>query len=308
MVGSKPISPTVVNKGRSVKIARGLRVAITGTVAIAAIVLGIAAFRFYEYTPWTRDGRINVYVVATAPEVSGRIDDVPVKDNQYVHQGDLLFAIDPRDYTVAVKRAKAALDAAKAQFAQQQEDSLRRKRMPPGAVSVEEADTFATNAKIRAADLEAAEAALYKAEIDLERCQVRSPVDGWVTSLTVRVGDYATAGQRQMSVVDANSFWINGYFEETQLRNIRIGADARALLMGYPDSKLAGHVDSIGRAIDNTDATPNSEGLPKVSPVFTWVRLAQRIPVRIHIDEVPENIHLAAGETCTLYINTSANR
>jgi multidrug resistance efflux pump len=290
---------------RSKKLATWLRVAITAVAVLAAIVLGILAFRFYEYTPWTRDGRVRVYVVDTAPEISGQVVDVPVHDNQFVHKGDLLYTIDPRDYKAAFDRAKASLDVAKAQLALQQENSLRRQKLPLGDVSAEEKQMYATNADVSQADVESAQAALYKASIDLERCKIYSPVNGWVTNLLVRVGNYANTGQRQMSIVDADSFWISGYFEETQLRNIRVGAKTRAVLMGYPNSELTGHVDSIIRGIDDTDMAPNSQGLPQVNPVFTWVRLAQRIPVRIHIDNVPPEIHLAAGETCTIYVDTN---
>lgn len=290
------------------KIAAGFRVLITVAVVIAAIAAGIWAYRFYEYTPWTRDGRVSVYVVDTAPEVSGQVMDVPVMDNQFVHKGDLLYTIDPRDYVAAVKRAEAALDAAKAQLALQQENSLRRQKLPSGDVSAEEKQLYMTNANVGQADVESAAAALYKAQVDLERCRVVSPANGWVTNLTVRVGNYALTGQRQMSVVDADSFWIYGYFEETQLRNIRVGARARAVLMGYPDFEIAGHVESITHGINDTDATPNYQGLPQVSPIFTWVRLAQRIPVRIHIDSIPDGIHLAAGETCTIYVDRSGSR
>jgi len=297
-------SMTMADQVRSGKIARGFRVAITTGVAIAAIVLGVWAFRFYEYTPWTRDGRVSVYVVDSAPDISGEVTSVPVQDNQFVHKGDLLYTIDPRDYESAVQRAQSTLDAAKAQLVQQQEESVRRQTLPSGAVSIEQKQIYATDANIGQADVEGDEAALYKAKTDLQRCQIRSPVNGWVTNLTVRAGNYANTGQRQMSVVDADSFWISGYFEETQLRNIQIGASARTVLMGYPDQSLIGHVESIGRGIDDTDATPDSQGLPQVSPIFTWVRLAQRIPVRIHIDAVPEKVHLSAGETCTIYIHS----
>ena len=290
---------------RTKKIAAGLRVIITAVVVIAAVILGVVAYRIYEYTPWTRDGRVRVYVVDTAPEISGRVMEVPVNDNQFVHKGDLLYTIDPRDYKAALDRAKAQVDAAKSQLALQQENSLRRQKLPLGDVSAEEKQLYATNANVSQADVEAAEAALYKATIDLERCEIHSPVNGWVTNLTVRAGNYANTGQRQMSIIDSDSFWITGYFEETQLRNIRVGAKTRAVLMGYPDFDINGHVDSIIRGINDTDTAPNSEGLPQVSPIFTWVRLAQRVPVRIHIDYVPESIHLAAGETCTIYVDTS---
>ena len=290
---------------RTKKLAAGFRVIITAVVVIAAVVLGVFAYRIYEYTPWTRDGRVRVYVVDTAPEISGRVMDVPVNDNQFVHKGDLLYTIDPRDYQAALDRAKAQVDAAKSQLTLQQENSRRRQKLPLGDVSAEEKQLYATNANVSQADVEAAEAALYKATIDLERCNIHSPVNGWVTNLTVRAGNYANTGQRQMSIIDSDSFWITGYFEETQLRNIRVGAKTRAVLMGYPDYDITGHVDSIIRGINDTDTVPNGEGLPQVSPIFTWVRLAQRVPVRIHIDYVPESIHLAAGETCTIYVDTS---
>jgi multidrug resistance efflux pump len=293
---------------RTKKIAAGVRVLITVPVVIAAVLVGIWAYRFYEYTPWTRDGRVSVYVVDTAPEVSGQVMNVLVIDNQLVHKGDLLYTIDPRDYVAALKHARASLDAANAQLALQQENSLRRQKLPLGDVSSEEKQLYATNANVSQADVESAAAALYKAQVDLDRCEVRSPVNGWVTNLTVRVGNYAITGQRQMSVIDADSFWITGYFEETQLRNIRVGAKARAVLMGYPDTEVVGHVESLNRGINDTDATPNYQGLPQVSPIFTWVRLAQRIPVRIHIDTVPDEIHLAAGETCTIYVDSPDSR
>ena len=176
----------------------------------------------------------------------------------------------------------------------------RRQQLQPGDVSAQERQSYATSVLADQADVEAAEAALYKAGIDLERCQIRSPVNGWVTNLTVRVGNYAGTGQRQMSVIDADSYWISGYFEETRLRNISVGAAARAELMGYPGVKLLGHVESINRGIADSNTAPNPQGLPEVNPVFTWVRLAQRIPVRIHIDRVPDGVHLAIGETCTI--------
>jgi multidrug resistance efflux pump len=285
------------------KISRVARIAITAAAVAIAVALAVWAYRFYEYSPWTRDGRVRVYVVDTAPEVSGQVTDVPVIDNQLVHKGDVLYRIDPRDYEAAVRKAKAALDGAKPQQALQDDNARRRAKLRLGDVSEEEKQTFAITATVAGSNVEAAEAALYKAQVDLERCVVRSTVNGYVTNLTVRVGDYADAGHRQLSVIDADSFYIYGYFEETQLRNIGVGQGARAVLMGYPDAPVAGHVESIGRGITDTDAAPDEQGLPKVNPIFTWVRLAQRIPVRLHIDNVPAGVHLAAGETCTIYVD-----
>ena len=293
--------PSIV-RPRSKKMPRVVRVGVTTVLLITATILGVWAFRFYEYSPWTRDGRVDAYVVDSAPEISGQVVEVPVQDNQFVHKGDMLYRIDARDYAAGVKRTRAAVDGASAQLALQMENLLRRQKLRSGDVSAEERQSYATTVQADQADLESAQAALYKAEVDLDRCQVRSSVNGWVTNLTVRAGNYAATGQRQMSVIDADSYWISGYFEETRLQNIRVGATASAVLMGYPDVRLLGHVESINRGIADTNTAPNPQGLPEVNPIFTWVRLAQRIPVRMHIDYVPDGVHLAIGETCTICI------
>jgi multidrug resistance efflux pump len=295
---------------------RWLRYLATTTLVVTAIVLCVLAFRYYEYDPWTRDGRVRVYVVASAPEVGGVVTDLLVTDNQYVHKGDVLFKIDIRDYDAAVRRTEAALDSAKAQLALREANSRRREtlsQLDARAVSREEVETFAINVNVDRANVKSAEAALYKAKVDLERCEVRSTVNGWITNLTLEVGTYAQAGHPQLSVVNADSYYIYAYFEETQLRNVRVGATARAALMGYVNEPLPAHVESIGRGISDVNAASDPQGLPAVNPIFTWVRLAQRIPVRLKIDNVPQEVHLAAGETCTVYvdgaaINRSSNR
>jgi multidrug resistance efflux pump len=295
----KPPAP----RARLKKLPRPARIVITAVVIVIALILGIWAFQYYEYSPWTRDGRISAYVVDTAPEISGLVIDVPVQDNQFVHKGDLLYKIDARDYQATVKRAQAAVDAANAKLTLEQQNLQRRLKLRPGDVSAQEQQSYATAVQADQADVDAAQAALYRAQIDLERCEIHSTVNGWITNLTVRAGNYAVTGQRQMSVIDADSYWISGYFEETRLQNIHVNDPARAVLMGYPDDTLLGHVESLNRGIADTNTAPNPQGLPQVNPVFTWVRLAQRIPVRIHIDKVPDNIHLAIGETCTVSID-----
>jgi multidrug resistance efflux pump len=285
-------------------LARATRVAATLALLIFAVILGVRAFRAYEYTPWTRDGRISAFVIDSASEVPGSVVEVIVKDNQFVHAGDLLYKIDSRDYEAAVRRTHAELDAARAQLERAKADLAIKEEEERGQAA-SKLDVIVTRASVQtnAAIIESAQAALYKAQIDLERCEIRSPVNGYVTNLTVRAGNFAVAGQRQMSVIDADSYWISGYFEETRLRSIHVGDTARAVLMGYPDDTLLGHVDSINSGIADTNTAPNPQGLPQVNPVFTWVRLAQRIPVRIHIDGVPQGVHLAVGETCTIHID-----
>ena len=195
---------------RSRKIPRPARIALTAVVITVAAVLGVWAFRFYEQSPWTRDGRISAYVVNSAAEISGLVTDVAVQDNQFVHKGDLLYKIDSRDYEAAVKRTRATLDGARAQLALQLENLQRREKLRPGDVSAEERQLYATKVQAEQAQVDAAEAALYQAQVNLERCQICSPVNGYVTNLTVRAGNYATTGQRQVSLIDADSYWISG--------------------------------------------------------------------------------------------------
>jgi multidrug resistance efflux pump len=152
------------------------------------------------------------------------------------------------------------------------------------------------------AGLAQAKAQLNQAQVNLERTRILSPVDGYVTNLLAQLGDYVNVGVNTISVVDANSFWVDGYFEETNLAPIRVGDSAQIKLMGHGQI-VRGHVDSVARAINVANAQPNSQGVANVNPIFTWVRLAQRIPVRIHIDEVPPNVILAAGMTATVEIN-----
>jgi len=271
------------------------------TVAFA-VPLGLAMWDAYMGAPWTRDGTVRVYVVTMAPEVAGQIVKFPVADNQFVHKGDLLMVIDPRDYRIAVSRAEAAVKQAEANARNAAIQSQRRQKLTQLAVTVEEQQTYATTAVAAQAQYQQALANLDQARVNLERTEVRSPVNGWVTHLLAQLGDYANVGQNIISLVDADSFWVDGYFEEINLGSIRKGDPAEIKLMGYSQI-VRGHVDSIARAINVPNAQANQQGLATVNPIFTWVRLAQRIPVRIHIDEVPEGVALAAGMTATVQID-----
>lgn len=270
------------------------------TVALA-VPLGWAMWDAYMGAPWTRDGTVRVYVVTMAPEVAGRIVELPVVDNQFVHKGDLLMVIDPRDYRIAVSRAEAAVKQAGANERNAELESQRRQKLNQLAVTVEEQQIYATNALVAQAQYQQAVANLDQARVNLERTQVRSPVNGWVTNLLAQLGDYANVGQNIISVVDTDSFWVDGYFEETNLEPIRVGDPARIKLMGHSEI-LWGHVDSIARAINVANAQPATQGVANVNPIFTWVRLAQRIPVRVHIDEIPAGLVLSAGMTATVQI------
>ncbi|HEY2534438.1 MAG TPA: HlyD family secretion protein [Xanthobacteraceae bacterium] len=274
---------------------------ITLAVIAVAIVLGRAMWDAYMGIPWTRDGTVRAYVVPMAPEVAGRIVILPVADNQFVHKGDLLMVIDPTNFKIAVSLAEAAVQQAQANAQNAERESKRRQELTNLAVTVEEKQTFASNALASQAQYQQAVANSDQARVNLQRTEIRSPVNGWVTNLLAQLGDYANVGQNEISLVDADSFWVDGYFEETGLDRIRVGDPAEIKLMGYPQI-LRGHVGSIARGINVGNAQPNGQGLAAVNPIFTWVRLAQRIPVRIDIDQVPEDVVLSAGMTATVQI------
>jgi multidrug resistance efflux pump len=279
-----------------------LRFLITLIVVAIAAGFGQAMWRVYMAAPWTRDGAVRAYVVTMAPQIAGQIVQLPVADNQLVHKGDLLLVIDPTDYRIAVDLAQAAVEQAQANARNVEREAQRRQELTRLSVTKEEKQTYESNAVQARAAYQQAVARSNQAQVNLRRTEIRSPVNGYVTNLLAQLGDYATVGQNVISVVDADSFWVDGYFEETNLERIRKGDPATIKLMGY-SQPLHGHVDSIARAINVANAQPNREGLASVNPIFTWVRLAQRIPVRIHIDEVPKGVHLVAGMTATVQID-----
>lgn len=278
-----------------------IRVLVTLIVVAAAGVAGWYLWRTYEESPWTRDGRVRVNVVMVAPDVAGAVTDLRVKDNQSVKIGDTLFTVDPARYRLALEQAEAVLAGAKSVLEQRQEEQERRERLSSVSIS-EEALTQARTATLSAqASYDQAEAALGVAKLNLARTEVRSPVNGHVTNLLVHRGDYATAGHPMVALVDGDSFYVAGYFEETKLRHIQIGDRVSIRLMAY-SAPLTGHVDSVARAITDRDNALGNDLIANVNPTFSWVRLAQRIPVRIAIDDVPKGIVLSAGMTATVVV------
>jgi multidrug resistance efflux pump len=305
---AQPAAPAPAATSRPARaFPRFLRVMITLVAVAIAAVFVVAMWQAYMTTPWTRDGTVRVYVVSMAPEVAGRIVELPVVDNQVVKKGDLLMVIEPTNYEIAVKAAEAALERAKANAIVAQADFQRRERLISAAVSKEEKETFRARWLTAEANLRDAQANLDQARVNLKRTRIYSPVNGYVTNLLAQLADYANVGQRLISVVNSDSFWVDGYFEETNLQRIRAGDPAYVQLMGSR-ALIKGHVDSIARAINVPNAQPNEQGLAVVNPIFTWVRLAQRIPVRVHIDEVPQGVVLSAGMTATVEINPRGSR
>jgi multidrug resistance efflux pump len=281
------------------------RVLITLSILAVAAVAALAVWNSYVTAPWTRDGQVLANVVNLAPEVSGRIVHLHVTDNQTVHRGDVLYEIDPVDYQVAVALAQANVNSKLADLKLKRVEASRRGALTTLSTSQEELQTYESGADVAAAAYASALAQLSQAHINLDRTRVLSPVNGYVTNLLLREGDYATAGARNLSLLDSDSFWVAGYFEETKLAGIHVGDKAVVALMGY-QTALMGHVESLAHGINTPNIDPGSLGLASVNPVFTWVRLAQRIPVRIHIDTIPDSVQLAAGMTATITVGPGA--
>lgn len=276
------------------------RYALTLCAVAAATLLAFMMWKHYAQTPWTRDGRVRADVVQIAPDVSGPVVRVAVRDNQWVNRGDVLYAIDPHWLTLAVASAQAEVESRWHEMVMRQ-DAARRRAQIKAAISSEDLQQTGSAANVAVANYHGALAALELAELNLSHATVRAPVSGYITHLRLRPGDYATAGETKVAIVDAHSFWVVGYFEETKLRHIRVGDTAHIVLMGY-EPVIAGHVESIGHGIgDNNDET-GGLGLPDVEPTFSWVRLAQRVPVRIHIDALPKGVELVAGLSASVEV------
>lgn len=276
------------------------------TLLILALAIWIGRLLWIHYmdTPWTRDGRVRADVINVAADVSGVVVDVPVKDNQPVKKGDLLMQIDPEHYQLVVKQAEAMVASRKATWEMRKVNANRRKDMDALVISAESREDASNVATSAQADYQLAIAQLEAAQLNLQRTKVLAAVDGYVTNLNVHRGDYARIGEAKMAVVDRNSFWVYGFFEETKLPHVRIGDPADMQLMS--GEVMKGHVESIARAIYDRDNPESRELIADVNPTFNWVRLAQRVPVRIHLDHVPEGVVLAAGITCTVIVNPEA--
>jgi multidrug resistance efflux pump len=293
--------PESATKDKSGWMIRHSRVAVTLTAVAFALLAAWRLWGVYMGEPWTRDATVRAYVVTMAPEVAGRIVELPVRDNQLVRKGDLLMVIDPIDYRIAVALAEAQVAQTKATAENTLAQTTRRDMLTNMSVSEETKQTFKTSWLSADASHRQALANLEQARVKLERTRIVSPVNGYVTNLLAHFGNYANAGQNLISLVDADSFWVDGYFEETNLHGVRAGDPASIKLMGYSEI-IRGHVDSIARGINVANAQPAGQGLANVNPIFTWVRLAQRIPVRIHIDQVRAGSVLSAGMTATVQI------
>lgn len=280
---------------------KSLKYFTTLLVLAVAIVAGWWLWNFYMQSPWTRDGKVRAEQVSITPQVSGSITALNIKDNQFVKAGEVLFRIDETPYEIAVLNAQAQVARAQTDLSKANNEANRRRHLSQGYISAEDMDTANINVKAMQASLSVAQAQLEQAQWQREQTTVKAPVDGWVTNLSTRTGNYATAGQPIFALVDSHSFYVVGYFEETKLRRIREG-DPASIVLYSGNVTLQGHVSSIGRAIYDQSIETDSGLVPDIKPNVPWVRLAQRIPVRIQFDAVPTGVILISGTTCTVSI------
>ncbi len=250
-------------------------------------------------SPWTRDGKVRAELVSITPEVSGRLVKILVHDNQLVSTGSLLFVIDPQPYQLALDNAQAAVVRAQAELAKANHEAERRRNLPKNIISGEDLDIANLTADSMKAAYQGAQANLEQAKWNLSKTRVYAPANGYITNLQTRVGDYATVGTPLVALIDTDSFYVMGYFEETKLRHIREGNEAKIVLYNG-NIPLLGVVESIGRAIYDQSVDSSGSLLIDVKPNVPWVRLAQRVPVRIKLLDVPPDVTLIAGTTCTI--------
>lgn len=258
-------------------------------------------WNYYMQSPWTRDGKVRAELIAVTPQVSGRITNLYVNDNEYVSKGAKLFSLDDAPYLIAVDNAESLVAKAQSALLKARHEATRRQNLPRNVISAEALDEANIEVKSMDADLKTAQSQLDRAKWELSQTTVYAPEDGWVNNLTTRVGDYATSGSALFAIVDSHSFYVMGYFEETKLRHIRPGAAASMRL--YSDNReLKGTVESIGRAIYDQSVETDSGLVPDIKPNVPWVRLAQRVPVRVKISEIPADLPLVAGTTVTIAV------
>jgi multidrug resistance efflux pump len=283
-----------------------VRVLLTLILLIAAGLLSYDMASYYLYSPWTRDARVRANVVSVAPDVSGYVDDIRVRNNQFVQKDDVLFIIDQERYRIALADAEATLAARQAQHLMVLEQFKRRSKLTAGyTITVEDLDNARRQSETAAANYQQAVASRDTATLNLKRTEVRAPVNGFITNLNLAKGTYASQGKPVMALIDSDSYRVEAYFEETKIPHIKPGDSAEIYLMdGSP--ALQGTIMGIARGITDQDNKDGPELLSSVNPTFTWVRLAQRIPVTVHLTHVPPGVLISAGMTCTVVMKEGA--
>ena len=280
-------------------------------ILLTLAILGAAAFfaynKYREYidNPWTRDGQVRTQVIQVTPRVNGMVTKIHVVDNQKVKRGDLLFEIDPSQYQVKLNQAEArlqrTLEAAKGtKIEYERVKNIYAK--DKGAVSQKDLVRNETNYFKSLADIDSSTEAVNSAKLNLSYTKVYAEVDGYVSNINFQIGSQATANKAILALVDENSYWVFGFFREDAIPDVKVGDEARVTLLAYSDTPLSGKVESIAWGIAHSDGNPGNNLLPSVKPVFQWIRLAQRIPVRIKLDKLPDNVKLRFGLTASVMI------
>jgi RND family efflux transporter MFP subunit len=277
------------------------RVLLTLVLVAAGCAGAYELWDYYMLSPWTRDARLQADVVSIAPDVAGFVDDLKVKDNQFVHKGDVLFVLDRERYTRTLGTAVANVAARQAEMEMRQHEAARRAKLTTLSISVEAREDAMLTANSAAAAYQQALVDRSTAQLNLDRTVMRAPVNGFVTNLTLDIGQYASIGTKVMALIDSDSYRVTGYFEETKIPAVKGSSHVDIYLMGG-GPLLRGHVDSISRGITDRDNPDGPALLANAKPTFEWVRLAQRIPVRIHIDDVPKGVLISSGMTCTVVV------
>jgi len=277
------------------------RFTITAAVVCAALGVGGQLWNYYMEAPWTRDGRVRADVVQMAPDVSGLVSEVLVRDNQTVRRGDVLFRIDRARFALALEQAEATIAGRRAALDEATADLKRYEALSTGVVSEQKKEQITTAQLQAKAAYEQAAADRALAQLNLERSEVRASVSGTISNLDLRPGAYVSAGKGVMALLDADTLHVEGYFEETKLARIHVGDKVRVRLMG-DGARLTGHVESIAAGIEDRERAQGATLLANVNPTFSWVRLAQRVPVRVALDNPTELTALVAGRSATVEV------
>lgn len=275
---------------------------ITLSIVTAALVSALLLYNRYSETPWTRDGQVQANVVGIAPRVAGPIISIPLIDNQSVSKGDLLFEIDPSTFQATLENAEGILLKAQAAFKQTSQELKRQTELYKTQV-VDQRDFQNAQDAYDAANAAqaAAQANVKMAKLNLEYTKIFAPVDGYVTNMNTSLGTYVHEGEQLLALVDKSSFWIAGYFKETQMNHIKNGDKARVHLMGHYWEPMEGIVHSVGWGIFIANGSATVNLLPQVNQTIDWVRLPNRFPVRVQLTG-PSVVPLRIGQTVSVSI------
>lgn len=281
------------------------RVLITLIIVVIAAGTGWRLWDYYMNDPWTRDGHVRADIIGVTPDVSGLVSEVLVHDNQAVHHGDVLLRIDGKRFELALEQADAAVAGAKATLAQAQRDFARYSELGKDVTSAQKIEQAQAAQDVAAASYAQAVANQGVARLNLERSEIKAPANGVITNLDLNEGDYVNAGKAVMALLDTDTLRVEGYFEETKLPRIAVGDPVDIHLMGQP-ATITGHVESIAGGIEDRERSDGSKLLANINPTFSWVRLAQRVPIRIALDKIPDGVSLVAGQTATVMVKSPA--